>query len=286
MKKWEKIENSINATLEKTISNVSDVVSSTTPSQIRTWKSKLRDQATKTKNTLLVAPLALSEKIKNAKSAAQSGIIDLQLNLNKKLNDSKTGKFSRFGAAASILALLEWAFLPFYKHIAKFLSSLQPTTLASGIVIFTVGTITGIGVYNNSEKIAQEAGLIERAPAAIQRQLENRPKYYKRNEKELLIANVVVPSYIEGSTSLKKLNVDFTIISSNRYIREYFYDNSYLIEDVFNTRIEPMIPGFPLGDEGKLILKEKIKIELDALLKRMKIEGQIDQVYISSILAG
>lgn len=286
MKKWEKIENSINATLEKTISNVSDVVSSTTPSQIRTWKNKLHDQATKTKNNLLVAPLALSEKIKNAKSAAQSGIIDLQLNLNKKLSDSKTGKFGRFGAAASILALLEWVFMPFYKHIAKFLSSLQPTTLASGIVIFTVGTITGIGVYNNSQKIAQEAGLIERAPAAIQRELENRPKYYKRNEKELLIANVVVPSYIEGSTSLKKLNVDFTIISSNRYIREYFYDNSYLIEDVFNTRIEPMIPGFPLGDEGKLILKEKIKIELDALLKRMKIEGQIDQVYISSILAG
>lgn len=285
VKKWEKLESKINAKLEKTFSNVGDAVSSTTPEKIRGWREGFGQKISNAKQSIIATPMTLTAKLATAKQNLESNAHDLKVNLNHSLKEARKGKYSRFGVAASIIALLEWALLPFYKKLATLLSTMQPSTLASTIVLVTVGTITGIGVINSGNKIAEEAGLVERAPAAIRRVSEPRPKYYKRNERELLVSNVVIPSYIEGTTSLKKLQVDFTVISSNRYIREYFYDNSHLVEDVFNSKIEPMLPGFPLGEEGKLILKDKIKDELNALLKRMKIEGEIDQVYISSLLA-
>lgn len=285
MKKWEKLESKINQKLERTFSNVGQAVSSTTPDKIRGWKQSFGDKLSNTKQQLIAAPSALTAKIADTKKSFESNAHDLKINLDRNMKEARKGKYSRFGIAAGIIAVLEWALLPFYKKIATLFSTMQPSTLASGIVLVTVGTITGIGVINSGNKIAEESGLVERVPAAIERVSEPRPKYYKRNERELLVANVVIPSYIEGTTALKKLQVDFTVISSNRYIREYFFDNTHLVEDVFNSKIEPMLPGFPLGDEGKLILKEKIKDELNALLKRMKIEGKIDQVYISSLLA-
>lgn len=285
MKKWEKLENKINAKLEKTFSNVGEAVSSTTPEKIRGWKNSVGNKISNTTQQIAAAPATLTHKIANTKKSLEHNAHELKVSLNRNMKEARKGKYGRLGLAAGLIAMLEWALMPFYKKIASLLGSLQPSTLASGIVLVTVGTITGIGIINSGNKIAEESGLVERVPAAIERVSEPRPKYYKRNERELLVSNVVIPSYIEGTTSLKKLQVDFTVVSSNRYIREYFYDNTHLVEDVFNSKIEPMLPGFSLGDEGKLILKEKIKDELNALLKRMKIKGEIDQVYISSLLA-
>ncbi len=284
MSKWEKLENSINKKLEKSFSNVSNVVRSATPDKMRQWRGEAVQKLSASATSAMAAPARLGQKLETIKDHSAEKAQALKLDLSKNIQKNKSGKLGKFGFVAAIVAALQWAILPLYKKISIFFTTMQPATLASTIVLVTVGSIAGIGVYNSSNKIAEEAGLIERAPAAIEKP-DPRPKYYKRNEKELLISNVIVPSYLEGKNSLRKLQIDFTIISSNRYIREYFFDNSYLLEDVLNSKIEPIVPDFPLGDEGKLIIKEKIKAELNLLLKRMKIEGSIDSIYISSILA-
>ncbi len=285
MKKWEKIEGRINKRLESTFSSCSQILKSATPEKLREISKQAGHSISSSKDKISQAPATLSEKVSNLKSSATNQVSTIRANLNKNLAEGKKGKWSKFGVAASLIAICEWAIMPFYKKLTLFFTNVSPGALASSIILVTVGTITGIGVYNSSNKIAQEAGIVDRVPASIERPKESRPRYYKRNERELLVSNVIVPSYIEGKSALRKLQIDFTIISSNRYIREYFYDNSYLLEDVLNSKVEPIIPGFPLSDEGKLILKEKIKAELNQLILKMKIKGKIDQIYISSILA-
>lgn len=285
VKKWEYIEERINKKLESSLSSCSQILKGATPEKIVELKNQAGKKIIDSKNKLVDAPISLSQKLNHFKSSTIDQAQSLREDLNNNLQKGKEGKWSKFGVAASLIAFIEWALMPFYKKIALYFSTISPGALASGIVLLTVSTITGIGVYNNSTKIAEDAGIIDREPASIERPVETRPKYYKRSERELLVANVIVPSYIEGKSSLRKLQIDFTIISSNRYIREYFFDNTYLLEDMLNSKIEPIIPGFPLSDEGKLILKEKIKAELNQLLLKMKIKGSVEQIYISSILA-
>ena len=256
-----------------------------TPEKFVEIKNQAGQKIIDSKNKIVDVPTTLTQKIVQIKSSAIVQAQNLREDLNKNLKKGKEGKWNKFGVAASLIAVFEWALMPLYKKLALYFSTISPGALASGIVLVTVSTITGIGVYNNSSKIAQEAGIVDREPASIERPIEIRPKYYKRNERELLVSNVIVPSYIEGKSSLRKLQIDFTIITSNRYIREYFFDNTYLLEDMLNSKVEPVIPGFPLSDEGKLILKDKIKAELNELLLKMKIKGSVEQIYISSILA-
>ncbi len=285
VKRWEKIESKINQKLENSLSSCSQLLKGATPEKIVELKNQAGKKLVDSKNKLVDAPISLSQKINHFKSSTIDQVQSIREDLNKNLQESKDGKWSKFGVAASLIAVIEWALMPLYKKIALYFSTISPGALASGIVLVTVSTITGIGVYNNSTKIAEDSGIIDREPASIERTLEIRPKYYKRSERELLVSNVIVPSYIEGKSSLRKLQIDFTIISSNRYIREYLFDNTYLLEDMLNSKVEPIIPGFPLSDEGKLILKEKIKAELNQLLLKMKIKGSVEQIYISSILA-
>lgn len=285
MKKWEKIEDIVNAKLERTLDSAGDLISGKTPLRLREWKDqtkqKIDQQISKTKESVLQAPASLAKNIHNARDNATEKVHNARVNFHEKLSDSKQP-----AVIAIFLILAQWTIIPLYKKIALLLQGMQPATMATTIIMTTVTSLVGIGVYTSGDKIAQEAGLIEREPAAVEIVRELRPRYYKRNERELLVANITIPAYIEGVNDYKKLQVDFSIISSNRYIREFFYDHTHLVEDVFNSKVEAMIPGFPLGDEGKRILKSKIKLELNELLKRMKIDGSIDEVYISSILAG
>jgi flagellar basal body-associated protein FliL len=44
--------------------------------------------------------------------------------------------------------------------------------------------------------------------------------------------------------------------------------------------------SFPLENEGKIIVKEKIRKEINQMLHKRKIKGQITDVYIHSIIGG
>ena len=80
--------------------------------------------------------------------------------------------------------------------------------------------------------------------------------------------------------------MDFTLVASNRYIKEYFYENIHLVKDRLNSSVHPIIPEFPLEQEGKQIIKDKIRLEVNKLIKDLRIKGHIDKVHIHSILAG
>ena len=61
--------------------------------------------------------------------------------------------------------------------------------------------------------------------------------------------------------------------------------NENLIKNQLNGSVEPIVPSFPLEEEGKRIIKLKLKEEINNLVKKLKIQGSISKVYIDNVLA-
>ena len=57
------------------------------------------------------------------------------------------------------------------------------------------------------------------------------------------------------------------------------------LKDYFFTHTEPVISSFPIEKEGKEVFKEKIAIDLNNFLKKNKVEGEVEEVGISFIIA-
>ena len=112
-----------------------------------------------------------------------------------------------------------------------------------------------------------------------------RPSYYRR-DRELRIRNLIVPIYIESVNSYRKFELDLSVITGNKYIKEYLDAHSHLVLNVLSSNIEPIDSEFMLGGEGKRVMAAKIKKELNALIKSLHIKGEIEEVYIHYMFAG
>ena len=94
-----------------------------------------------------------------------------------------------------------------------------------------------------------------------------------------------MPIYVESAKDIHSLIMDFTMESSNRYIKKFFDKNTHYLQDRLNSTIEPIVPTFPLEQEGKQIIKEKLKQESNQLIKDFKIKGKIEKIYLHSMMA-
>lgn len=115
-----------------------------------------------------------------------------------------------------------------------------------------------------------------------------RPDYYQLERRVFDIINLNIPIYIDEHkrNRIRSIKVNLKVFASNRYIKQYFTENFYLVNDVLNTNIEIIDPDFTLKSEGRKILKDKIRRELNALIKKSQIKGKIERISISRILAG
>ena len=48
--------------------------------------------------------------------------------------------------------------------------------------------------------------------------------------------------------------------------------------------VEPVIPQLPIEEEGRQIIKEKLRLELNQFLKDNQIEGQILEIYVDYLM--
>jgi len=114
------------------------------------------------------------------------------------------------------------------------------------------------------------------------------PAFAKFKAREFFVNNIYFPIYIKSSNSIKRLILDLNLRVSNRYIKTFFTDwnsqNLDLIYDRLNLTVEQVVPDFPLTDEGKYIIKRKVKIELDILFRELGIKGEVEKVFIAQII--
>ena len=112
-----------------------------------------------------------------------------------------------------------------------------------------------------------------------------RPPYYGKG-RVLRISNLVIPIYMDSVNSYRKVELDLSVVTGNKYIREYLDANSHLVLSVLSSNIEPIDAEFLLDKEGKRVMADKIKRELTKLLKSLRIKGVIEGVYIHYMFAG
>lgn len=187
-----------------------------------------------------------------------------------------------------VLAAISAFLAPPLVKLKSWYLNLKPTQVASFVTLSTVATLASVNIYVQSNKIAEESRspaseLVEEVERATA--ISRRPAYFKIKEKQFKVSNVVLPAYIKKNGAIRKLVIDFTFESSNKYIKSFLWDNPYYVHDVLNSTIEPISIDFPLQEEGKTIVKEKIQKEMNNLLKKLKIKGEIKNVYIHSMIA-
>ncbi|OUR98707.1 hypothetical protein A9Q84_04645 [Halobacteriovorax marinus] len=292
MKIWLKIEQILNNLLETIFGMFSNFITGITPGKIKNTLSKGKSKIAKTKldtkkifNEKGLKALSSSLELKN-KTLQKAN--ELQHKSVELVSKAKEVDYKRVDYKKLFLAGL-FIFAPFFGKIKGWFIALSPKMLIGSTIAATVVSLSSISIYTQSKKISDEATAQARDPASEVENAEEaskRKSYYKLQEKRFTITHVTMPVYIESVNTYKSLSIDFTFISSNRYIKHYFDRNRHLIKNRLNSTIQPVIPAFPLKEEGKAIIKDKIQKELNLLIKELKIKGEIKEVYIKSILAG
>lgn len=115
--------------------------------------------------------------------------------------------------------------------------------------------------------------------------LHGRPVYYRLSERTYQFQNVDFQLFEEDLKRNHQVYIDFTVISSNRNIILFLKDNEMMVRDRLSTNVEPILPRLPVEEEGKRIIKDKIRDEINELLKEKEIEGKVIEVYLDFSLA-
>lgn len=123
-----------------------------------------------------------------------------------------------------------------------------------------------------------------RTPASVQ-EYDTHPEYKDFKEKTLTIQNIKVPLQVERAGKITSITVDFSLRTTTKFAKIYLENNEHKLRDYFFTSVEPILSDFVIEQEGKEVIKEKIKADLHQFLIEQKVEGEVDDVRILFIIA-
>lgn len=287
LKQWEKIEQILSDLIVRFLELLQDLLIVITPEKYRKknrpkkkerkpfdWKifsEKSKVFGNKYLKLFLEKKDLLSKKIRAKLFEWNTKIQELEIRSLKRL----------------IIVLFSFLLLPILIRLKVWLSKLNPLTMALGISITALGTLVGLNIISTQKKLAKEQSRSIASESEIELDLTSqgpRPVYFNLAERFVKLINIHFPIYFDSIQDFRSMQMDVTLITSNRYIREYIDQNEYLFQDRLNVHLEPVVPDFPLNDEGRTIIREKIKYEVNTLLEHLEIKGEIEEVLIDYIL--
>ena len=282
MKGINKIEEKLNNIIVSVLTILKSFIAKFIPQKIAQALRKKKKSCIAKKNQITSklesSTVSLKKKTNVYKTKALSGV--------KKAKRIDVKSINLKHVVTGLIALI----IPNIVKLKVWYLALKPQTIALAISGTTIVSLASLNIYVQSQKIANKAETAQNAEQVEKVKnadsLTRRPSYYKRDEKQFLIEGVHLPIYFSGKPYMKRLELDFTIQASNKYIRAYLNKNHHLLRDSLNTNISSVDVDFPLKEEGKIIIKDKIKKEINLLLKRIKIKGEITEVHIHSIFGG
>lgn len=115
--------------------------------------------------------------------------------------------------------------------------------------------------------------------------LPGRPKYYRQAERLLNVEDMNLQIFLEDTKRNRQVWLDFSVLASNRNVIMYLKEHEVEFKDHLTTNVEPVIPQLPVEEEGRQIIKDKIKLELNLFLEKKGIEGKVLEIYIDYLLA-
>ncbi len=180
----------------------------------------------------------------------------------------------------------------FTKNVVAKLAAVSPAKAVGITCTVTAFSLTGISVYQNIQEINEKNNPKKtREVASVDEEFRkqwSRSSFRNAHDRTIFLRGVDIPIYIKNRDGMKSLLIDVRLETSNRYTAKFFYipKNEVLIRDRLNSSLQAVVPDFPLQPEGKKIIKEKVRLEVNKLIEELKIEGNVDKVYIHSILNG
>jgi flagellar basal body-associated protein FliL len=283
MKFLEKIENLINAFLIKLGELFLGLFGKITPTALKaiwlrietqsSWvKAQIKDSPTLLKNLAITA-------VPRIKAAAQA--LDIKTKLTNTYQtalskyhlqtEAQTGRFKRILLTPFFL-MSEW---------------LRGLTLTQSIVLVSstaASFVAAVAIMYSGERMIGQGTEKDRAPASVVVEYE-RPDYYKKQNRQLTFTNVRLPVYIPEVNELKSVDIDFSLTLSNRESRTALGKKEFELRDHLILEVEPVIAAFPLEEEGKTVIKEKILMEINQFMVNHQLEGSVEEVEITYILA-
>lgn len=291
LKKWEKFEKLINRILEKLklflVATFFKVVPPKVIEKYKQGKTWLVTNSNEKIQQVITWSKKQHELKDQRKEALKKKLEETKTFITKTVEEVKKLKEWRPRVPKKQDLIDLWNFLtklPSYGwKLLWFVSDEKKPFVAMALAVLVPGFIA-IGVL--SFNLLQEAGYL-REPASVMREYKRiRPDYYHQYSRTMKIHSINFPVYVESARGARMLRMDLTLTTSNKYTRNYLNKNYHLVQDRLNSRLEPMIPTFPIEEEGKEIIKGKVMEEIDALIKELKIDGKVQSVHIHSILAG
>lgn len=288
LSKLEKLLNSLNLLIEKGVDKSKSSLGNLTPEKVSKNLNSAKKNILKTKESFKEIGHHLEEKKKEVVQKSNQYKKKGQEKVSKIKSSAKS--FDAKKDLPKIGVALVAIIAPFFKKAQLWLHGLKPATLMTVTVSSTLVALGGIQAYKMSDSEEKD---VSRAMSSYSVQIEEKlkkPPYHQLDKKIFEVPNVKIPVYIESASSMKSLYMDLSFKATNRYIPAYFSKDwglqQRLILDKINSTVEPIIPEFPLNDEGKRIIKHKVIKDVNSLLKELGVKGEIQDVYIKNILAG
>ena len=120
---------------------------------------------------------------------------------------------------------------------------------------------------------------------SIEQVMEGRPFYFLQTEKIYGLKDVNIQIFLEDTKRNRQVYFDFSMLATNRYIVMFLTEHEIELRDFITTNVEPVLPRLPLEEEGRGIIKDKIRDEVNEFLKIYKVEGKVQEVYIDSLIS-
>jgi len=285
MKKLQQLEDLLNSIIEKIYVIFFNALKNTTPDNLK--KIGVKEKLKVAKKSISIKLIEKTSKIKTSCIKSKNEAV-VKFNLSKEkskiyITKAKEIDLKKTDYKKIVLSIFGFCLIIVNKY-TKWLIKLKPMTIASFMTVSTIVGVTSVGVYKNSKKIIDQS----RDPASVAQveKINIRPDYYKDNEKIFLVRNITIPVYLESVSSekkhsMRKLKIDIVLLCSNKYIKAFFWEKPFYIHDKINVDLEPISIDFPLKEEGKKIIRKKIKQLSNELLKELHIKGSIKEVYLN-----
>ncbi len=165
----------------------------------------------------------------------------------------------------------------------KGLSSAQ-TVLLLGFTSASV--LSGINMVFTGNRMMGQHKTELRSPASVEDEVSyDRPEYYKEQSRHLAIASLRLPVYVANVNELRTIDIDFTATMSNRLSRMQLEILEFQLRDHLVLNVEPMLASFPLEEEGKIIIREKMTMEIKSFMVAHDIQGEVLEIKLVYILA-
>ena len=169
-------------------------------------------------------------------------------------------------------------FKPKAEYVFVKVKSINKKSAVIGLSLLALIFTGGLGIYFGANQIFMKE-FPTRSIASVQ-EYDYRPDYKLYEQKTIKILNMKVPIFSESVEKINSITVDFSLRTSTRFAKYYLIQYEYKLKDYFFTTVEPVVSDFPMQTEGKEVLKEKIRDEINNFLYENHVEGEVEEVNI------